>query len=364
MTQPASSLRRGVALLACFSCGASADYVDDYNAQLFLEVSSWVEYPGSTAGATITGSVFWNPIVISQGVFKHRLTWNLNGTDDACPTGTGNVCGIHIHEGTDCSDASTLGGHNYLGSISETYSGVLADPWPVVRYSSTDGKAFSSVGHVIDIKLPSQGVLNKAVVIHNSVGAGERIACGILKKVQREPPLSVSKWMKYPGSTWRREVTGGVSISHVPSVAGTVEVSWQIQGIDDACPTGVGNECGIHIHEGTSCDTNEAIGGHHWNRTLLSADPWVATRYRSDSAGGAVTGYSALPPKIVTGFDFASLKGHAVVVHNAQGLGDRIACGILVEGTYETVVGMAVSSAFTASVSMLLMSAVAFLLIA
>ena len=63
------------------------------------------------------------------------ITWTLAGADTACPTGSGNVCGIHIHSGTSC-DASTVGGHLFAEDLMD------ADPWTAVRYSA-DGAGAS-----------------------------------------------------------------------------------------------------------------------------------------------------------------------------------------------------------------------------
>ena len=64
------------------------------------------------------------------------ITWTLAGADAACPTGSGNVCGIHIHTGTSCDDASAVGGHLFADDLMD------ADPWTAVRYSA-DGAGAS-----------------------------------------------------------------------------------------------------------------------------------------------------------------------------------------------------------------------------
>ena len=80
---------------------------------------------------------------------------------------------------------------------------------------------------------------------------------------------------------------------------------------------------GIHVHEGTSCDSSSAVLGHWWNTaTLGSADPWNVVTY--DASGMQATMEVAL----YDGFDAGSHVGRAVVVHSAAS-GARIGCGIL-----------------------------------
>jgi hypothetical protein len=48
------------------------------------------------------------------------------------------------------------------------------------------------------------------------------------------------------------------------------------------------NGCGVHIHNGTSCDSFLTQGGHYFvNNSVVTVDPWINARYSSDSAGKA-----------------------------------------------------------------------------
>merc|ERR1711963_1373903 len=62
------------------------------------------------------------------------MGFHLAGIDAACGhinvTGVANACGIHIHVGTNCSDASTIGGHFWNPMTSKI------DPWAPVMYAA------------------------------------------------------------------------------------------------------------------------------------------------------------------------------------------------------------------------------------
>ena len=55
------------------------------------------------------------------------------------------------------------------------------------------------------------------------------------------------------------------------------------------CSAAASNGCGVHIHEGFSCDDNATLqGGHYYvNTTTVTADPWVDVSYSSDNTGKA-----------------------------------------------------------------------------
>jgi hypothetical protein len=56
-----------------------------------------------------------------------------------------NGCGVHIHNGTDCTNNITQGGHYYVATDT-----VTADPWTEARYSSNDNGTANFYG-VLDI---------------------------------------------------------------------------------------------------------------------------------------------------------------------------------------------------------------------
>ena len=105
-----------------------------------LSASSFAPYPGYSGGLTVSGSVTQMVTVGSTQTFDVSFS----GLGAECAGGAGsaaNSCGVHIHSGYSCSDASAVGGHYYAG-------GVTADPWTGVAYTSADGalSATLSVG--------------------------------------------------------------------------------------------------------------------------------------------------------------------------------------------------------------------------
>merc|ERR1712199_57921 len=94
----------------------------------------------------------------------------------------------------------------------------------------------------------------------------------------------------YPGYTGDLNVEGRVDAYLAKS--GNAYVTYTLKGLEDACkttPEGVANACGIHIHEGTTCDDADAVGGHYYNKTRVASDPWPAVTY-STSVDGSATG--------------------------------------------------------------------------
>lgn len=104
---------------------------------------------------------------------------------------------------------------------------------------------------------------------------------------------------------------------------------YSLKGAKSGC-----EDCGIHIHAGTTCDDKDLVGGHYWdpgpNKTIL--DMWTPEE-------GAV--YNTSPTATSTkgsfyidnGYDAEGNDGHAVVVHlqsnDQYPLGERYGCGVL-----------------------------------
>ena len=92
--------------------------------------------------------------------------------------------------------------------------------------------------------------------------------------------------------------------------------------------------CGIHIHEGKSCDAYDAVGDHYWRHDdpafETNGDPWQIESgvrravYTSDGVGNTLPGHHF---SLYSGYGFEMNEGHAVVVHARDGT--RIGCGVL-----------------------------------
>ena len=92
--------------------------------------------------------------------------------------------------------------------------------------------------------------------------------------------------------------------------------------------------CGIHIHEGKSCDTYDTVGDHYWRHDdpafETNGDPWQIESgvrravYTSDGVGNTLPGHHF---SLYSGYGFEMNEGHAVVVHARDGT--RIGCGVL-----------------------------------
>jgi len=122
----------------------------------------------------------------------------------------------------------------------------------------------------------------------------------------------------YPGSN--RTVTGGVYAFTFEETLGVVELGWEIYSNEPECavtPDCVANACGIHIHNGKSCDQHDSVGEHYYN-TDLEDDPWLPITHRGFPAAGR--------RYIRIGAD-QDTSGHTVVVHDETGA--RIACAVL-----------------------------------
>merc|ERR1719506_3380529 len=92
----------------------------------------------------------------------------------------------------------------------------------------------------------------------------------------------------YPDYAGELVVTGEVNAYLAKS--GNAYLTYQLAGLEDACkstPEGVGNACGIHIHEGKTCDDASAVGGHYYDTDSLDADPWAPVGYQVKFGGYA-----------------------------------------------------------------------------
>jgi hypothetical protein len=81
------------------------------------------------------------------------------------------------------------------------------------------------------------------------------------------------------------------------------------------------NGCGLHFHNGTSCENTTTQGGHLYNETLVTPDPWLTVGYLStDASGNAYHAHC-----VSTGV--TEFIGRPFVFHSNNG--SRVACGVV-----------------------------------
>lgn len=131
------------------------------------------KYPGYTGPLKITGGV---NISIHKGVVA--LSWHMSGTGENCSLsgviqGVKNACGLHIHTGKTCSNASEVGGHFYHSQI----FGPPNDPWSAMTYVGYDGSSLGSSSVLIGRGMDE--IVGRAFVVHDATGG--RVACGLVQ---------------------------------------------------------------------------------------------------------------------------------------------------------------------------------------
>jgi hypothetical protein len=135
---------------------------------------------------------------------------------------------------------------------------------------------------------------------------------------------------RYPGYAGELNVSGRAKIRGAGLLnTATQTLSWNLKGVDPRCenpPIDVKNSCGVHIHEGFSCDD---AGGHYWDSALIPEDPWLVIRYTAKHFSFRKGPHSAHTSGVevntaVTNYD---VLGRTMVVHDATGA--RVACGLI-----------------------------------
>merc|ERR1719321_2026171 len=126
----------------------------------------------------------------------------------------------------------------------------------------------------------------------------------------------------YPGYEGSLKVTGEVDAWL--SKSGNAYVTYNLKGLEDACkttPEGVANACGIHIHEGMTCDDADAVGGHYYDADSITDDPWKPLTYTAGKYGFSFGNVKATIGK------GQNINGRAIVVHDQTG--GRVACALV-----------------------------------
>jgi len=247
-------------------------------------------YPGSS------GSGFEGSSMVSY--VDNKVTIGYTGLvgdaecDNGPREGIANSCGIHIHSGTSCEDASLPGGHYYGGSVS-------TDPWTDVVYSGSSGTV------TVDMGTSPSDVDNRVLVLHNADGS--RATC---MRVSSGTPsvglVEISDLGTYPGQS--DTYVGTVMVSIVDN---KVTLGYSGLSGDSACengPTSDGNSCGLHIHSGNSCEDTSLPGGHYYGGSVYT-DPWTNVVYKD--ASGTVT--------VDMGTSLDAVNNRVLVLHDSTG---------------------------------------------
>ena len=302
-------------------------------------VANFGVYPGYTGVLKPGGdmTVRFN----ADGAFLLKL--NVNGVEVNCTK-----CGVHIHTGMTCSNASLVGPHFW--NFSTFGANSTNDPWNVFGYYMSDGAGMSNTALAGNSGIGFDSNIGRAAVLHAAVRFadcayndvrlfvfalfltlvqsfewicqnGTRIACGLLQE-SSSPTVVIGSlegtMAAYPGGPI--SPSGRVAVDVWKDNVLKVHVS--LRGVYPNC-----TKCGIHIHTGTSCESASLVGGpHYWNPvTYGTVDPWTVVNgsyYNSDACGNA-NSYFYLD----SGYGLDANDGHTVVVHAQNGT--RIGCGTL-----------------------------------
>ena len=128
------------------------------------------KYPGYTGTLEISGKIKARYPNADSG--QVTMDYNLKGVESGCET-----CGLHIHTGTTCDNATLVGGHYWDDSKVE-------DPWTTIGgaiYSSKSSKAKGKF--TVDAGFNAAANEGHAVVVHDSTGA--RYGCGVLSSTKK-----------------------------------------------------------------------------------------------------------------------------------------------------------------------------------
>ena len=117
-------------------------------------------------------------------------------------------------------------------------------------------------------------------------------------------------------------INGHVDISFADLDTTEMTFKYNIYGGAKVCV-----DCGIHIHEGTTCMYHQIVKGHYWypGRDGKVEDPWTkdyGAVYSTNSMGDANGSFN-----INAGLNYMANLRHAVVLHDSSG--NRYGCGIL-----------------------------------
>jgi hypothetical protein len=179
------------------------------------------------------------------------------------------------------------------------------------------------------------------MVVHNEDGS--RAGCGLLSKLA-DAELMETAVSALSGSG----VSGNVVAHHEGS--GRVCFFATASGLepnlasflDDGTDCNATNGCGLHFHNGSSCETTASQGGH-WYAQEVMDDPWTQVGYLSTDASGNAYHAHCVETGLI------HFQGFPFVFHSNNG--SRVACGIVKSSQPEDP-----SGSTSASTSMMILS--------
>jgi hypothetical protein len=203
------------------------------------------------------------------------------------------------------------------------------DPWANNSYvSSPEGKVMAILN--VEFGYSYEMTRGKIVIVHDQEGLP--VACSEISVMPLmstvTTPAPMKKYPAYAG------VYTPILEAHMKYNNEAVTIAYNLTGVPCECAQ-IGtapNSCGLHIHEGMSCNTNSLVGGHWFNNHTVMSDPWAYTPYTArkcsevctmDTMGTTASGSLT----VVYGNDYASTISRVLVVHDYMGV--RIGCAPL-----------------------------------
>lgn len=244
-----------------------------------------------------------------------KFAYAFQGVDPMCGEGLGasaQSCAIHIHNSTSC-DAPP----------GELLAGEGVDnPWLDVHYTATpDGRAMGLVSIVTGLCI--EDVIGHVLGIHDH--AGNRIACSIITPM---PEVAhATGFVKYVGYEGKLTTAAGGAYP-ITSDGEYTKFTYDIIGADPMCQDGpregVELSCGLHLHEGTSCE--EEAGDLYYEGkinpwpdvgyTTLGGEECTADSVVSDPSSCYLTGELE---SVKTHLRLEEVTGKVLILHDHEG---------------------------------------------
>lgn len=227
-------------------------------------------------------------------------------------------------------DSQCTAGLALLQKKSIQKRGIAMESATVEEY--TPGEPIERTVHEVGTLLLQQATLQTKARLADDTGDRGAVPgqVTVVLKSEGAPTLASVVLGKYPGYDGALEVQGSVNISVVKKVVG---LAWSFTGLEQSCEAASQalrkemnstkpNSCGLHIHEGMSCDSHDDVGGHYYHHAQYKEDPWATVVYVANKDGASVGSTT-----VALGSHFRDIDGRALVVHDHTG--GRVACGLL-----------------------------------